>query len=151
MQSALTSHASASGWDRSLYAFLAEKQQRSGFHLLRAEHRPDEDPGNRDIGEMVEKLVEADCLLQAGRLRIRVVMRDRGLQEVRQHGRTGLGDGHIVLVPVGIEPELVLEPGTAAPFDADAQHRSGRLAAKNMRDTARGSFADGNCHGKCCP
>lgn len=30
MQSALTSDASASGWDRSLYAFLAEKQQRSG-------------------------------------------------------------------------------------------------------------------------
>ena len=30
MQSALTSDTSASGWDRSLYAFLAEKQQRSG-------------------------------------------------------------------------------------------------------------------------
>lgn len=30
MQTALTSDASASGWDRSLYAFLAEKQQRSG-------------------------------------------------------------------------------------------------------------------------
>jgi site-specific recombinase XerD len=30
MQTAITSDASASGWDRSLYAFLAEKQQRSG-------------------------------------------------------------------------------------------------------------------------
>src|SRR4051812_9124483 len=30
MQTALTSDASASGWDRSLYAFLAEKHQRSG-------------------------------------------------------------------------------------------------------------------------
>jgi site-specific recombinase XerD len=30
MQTALTLDASASGWDRSLYAFLAEKQQRSG-------------------------------------------------------------------------------------------------------------------------
>ena len=30
MQSALTSDASASRWDRSLYAFPAEKQQRSG-------------------------------------------------------------------------------------------------------------------------
>src|SRR3954471_23264256 len=30
MQTGLTSDASASGWDRSLYAFLAEKQQRSG-------------------------------------------------------------------------------------------------------------------------
>jgi hypothetical protein len=28
--SALTTDLSASGWDRSLYAFLAEKQQRSG-------------------------------------------------------------------------------------------------------------------------
>ena len=30
MQSALTPDRTASGWDRSLYAFLAEKQQRSG-------------------------------------------------------------------------------------------------------------------------
>src|SRR4051795_1658380 len=30
MQSALILDISASGWDRSLYAFLAEKQQRSG-------------------------------------------------------------------------------------------------------------------------
>src|SRR5262245_13600005 len=30
MQTALTLDPSASGWDRSLYAFLAEKQQRSG-------------------------------------------------------------------------------------------------------------------------
>ena len=30
MQSALTIDSSASGWDRSLYTFLAEKQQRSG-------------------------------------------------------------------------------------------------------------------------
>ena len=30
METALTNDASASGWDRSLYAFLAEKQQRSG-------------------------------------------------------------------------------------------------------------------------
>jgi hypothetical protein len=30
MQSALTADTSTSGWDRSLYAFLAEKQQRSG-------------------------------------------------------------------------------------------------------------------------
>jgi hypothetical protein len=31
MQTAITLDASASGWDRSLYAFLAGKQQRSGF------------------------------------------------------------------------------------------------------------------------
>ena len=30
METALTHEGSASGWDRSLYAFLAEKQQRSG-------------------------------------------------------------------------------------------------------------------------
>ena len=30
MQTAITMDTSASGWDRSLYAFLAEKEQRSG-------------------------------------------------------------------------------------------------------------------------
>jgi hypothetical protein len=50
---------------------------------------------------------------------------------------------------LGVKAEFILESGTTATLDADTEHRPGRLVAKNIRNTLRGSFADGNGHGKC--
>ena len=48
---------------------------------------------------------------------------------------------HEVVVSFGaVEVEFVLKAGAAAAFDADPQHRSGRLALQDLTDPARRPF-----------
>src|SRR5690242_2584729 len=66
-----------------------------------------------------------------------VVERDR----IDQHGRSALLDDRIVVGALAFGIESILEPGAAAAFDADAQHRAGGFLTQDLADPPRSALS----------